>query len=70
MKILLIFLLGLLSYLSNNGLFFFSEEVLIAFSLVLFFILIVSMLKGLFLRSFFMEIKAIYTIFYYLFMLI
>lgn len=70
MKALVIFIIGFLVYLGNNGFFFFSEEFLIAFSLVLFFILIVSMLKGLFIRSFFMEVKAIYTIFYYLFMLI
>lgn len=69
MKILLILLLCIFGCPSNHSAFFFSEEVVIAFSLVLFFILIVFMLKGIFLRSFFMEIKAIYTIFYYLFML-
>lgn len=70
MKILIIFLVGFLSFLSNQSMFFFSEELLIAFSLVLFFILIVSLLRTFFLRTFFMEIKAIYTVFYYLFMLI
>lgn len=69
MKILIIFLVGFLSFLSNQSMFFFSEELLIAFSLVLFFILIVSLLRTFFLRTFFMEIKAIYTVFYYLFML-
>jgi len=64
-----IFWVGLLVLLGNNSMFFFNEELIIALALCIFISIVVTMLKKLFLKVFFLEVKFIYVCFSFLFAL-
>jgi hypothetical protein len=49
--------------------FFFNEELIIALALCIFISIVVTMLKKLFLKVFFLEVKFIYVCFSFLFAL-
>jgi len=58
---------GLLVLLANSSMFFFNEELIIAFALIVFISIVVSLLRKVFLKAFFSEVKFIYVSFSFLF---
>lgn len=59
--------IGILVYFGNTAMFFFNEELIIGIALTLFLSIVVIMLRKLFLKLFFIEVKYIYVCFNFLF---
>jgi len=55
--------------LANFSMFFFNEELIIATALIIFISIVVSMLRKVFLKAFYSEVKFIYVCFSFLFSL-
>ena len=64
-----IFWICFLIILGNNAMFFFNEELIIAMALIIFIIIVVNLLKKLFLKTFYLDIKFIFVCFSFLFIL-